>query len=157
MAKHSELSSEESEAFQNLLDSAGLTAEGIRKLLQRPDLARKWVEALEGVLGGASEVQISNEVIAPRPRITYSTTVVLQFLLRHGPAYGLQIIKGTGLRSGTVYPILHRLDEAGWVSSRREAVNPASVGRPARTHFCLTQDGRREAEAIKDKFGGVAR
>ena len=45
-------------------------------------------------------------------RITYPIACVLQ-ALASGFHYGFDIMEFTGLPSGTVYPILRRLDEAG--------------------------------------------
>ena len=52
-------------------------------------------------------------------RLTYPTTLVLQALL-HGHHHGFDIMDATGLPSGTVYPILRRLDVEGHVRSRWE-------------------------------------
>src|ERR1700749_433440 len=43
---------------------------------------------------------------------------------------GSDVQKRSGLASGTLYPILLRLESAGWFVSRWEAVDPASVGGP---------------------------
>lgn len=48
----------------------------------------------------------------PSARITYPTALVL-LGLREGLIHGFDIIDATGLRSGTVYPILRRLEDAG--------------------------------------------
>lgn len=53
--------------------------------------------------------------------------------------YGREICVRTGLPSGTVYPILASLDEAGWTRSRWERVNPARVGRPRRRLYRLVR------------------
>ena len=47
---------------------------------------------------------------------------------------GTDVQKRGGLASGTLYPILLRLESAGWFVSRWEAVDPSSIGRPRR--FC---------------------
>jgi PadR family transcriptional regulator PadR len=41
-----------------------------------------------------------------------------------GPAWGLSICEGTGLRSGTVYPALDRLMKAGLIRDEWEAAVP---------------------------------
>src|SRR3569832_2561237 len=51
---------------------------------------------------------------------------------------GSDVQKRSGLASGTLYPILLRLESAGWFVSRWEAVDPASVGRPRRRLYRLT-------------------
>jgi DNA-binding PadR family transcriptional regulator len=63
------------------------------------------------------------------------------------PAYGLQICHETGLGSGSVYPILERLAELGWLDIWDEAGQPS--GRPRRKFYVLNGVGRREsAQAI---------
>jgi DNA-binding PadR family transcriptional regulator len=59
--------------------------------------------------------------------------------------YGLQLMQDTGLPSGTLYPILVRLERAGWVESRWEDVDPVAQGRPVRRYYRLTSDGAVEA------------
>lgn len=59
--------------------------------------------------------------------------------------YGLQLMQATGLPSGTLYPILVRLERAGWVESRWEQLDPVAEGRPARRYYRLTTDGAAHA------------
>jgi DNA-binding PadR family transcriptional regulator len=59
--------------------------------------------------------------------------------------YGLQLMQDTGLPSGTLYPILVRLERAGWVRSRWEDVDPVAEGRPTRRYYRLTAEGAVEA------------
>lgn len=54
--------------------------------------------------------------------------------------WGLAICQTTGYGPGTVYPILDRLEAAGWIGSRREEKPPP--GRPARTIYHLTLRGQ---------------
>lgn len=56
------------------------------------------------------------------------------------PAWGLKICDDADLGSGTVYPILDRLTEHGWVTSRVES--GPHPGRPARRYYELTGTGR---------------
>jgi hypothetical protein len=82
--------------------------------------------------------------------MTQPTQLVLQALL-DDPAeekYGIQIIKKSGLRSGTVHPILARLEEYGWVKSRPERINPAKAGRPPRRYYRLTKAGIKHAPML---------
>jgi len=60
---------------------------------------------------------------------------------RHG--YG--IAKDTGLKSGSLYPILIRLADRGLVEARWEEEQPA--GRPRRHLYRLTSDGLAAATA----------
>jgi PadR family transcriptional regulator, regulatory protein PadR len=53
--------------------------------------------------------------MAPQPRLTWATLKVLKVLL-DDPAkrqYGLEIGRAAGLPSGSIYPLLMRLEEAG--------------------------------------------
>ena len=54
----------------------------------------------------------------PLSRVTGATIDVLACLVESTDStWGLQIIKAAGRPAGTVYPILERLERAGWVSS----------------------------------------
>ncbi|MET8146086.1 helix-turn-helix transcriptional regulator [Sphaerisporangium sp. NPDC005288] len=69
--------------------------------------------------------------------------------------YGLEVCEATGLPSGTVYPILARLEQIGWVESRWE--DPAahvSEGRPRRRYYTITADG---AALGRDAIAGAYR
>lgn len=78
--------------------------------------------------------------------------------------YGYDISRNTGLKSGTLYPILMRLAEHGLLETSWETAAPE--GRPPRHMYKLTQDGRRyartqtatqRAAAIGEPaFGGVS-
>jgi PadR family transcriptional regulator PadR len=65
--------------------------------------------------------------------------------------YGFDLIERTGLKSGTVYPILHLLENDGWLSSAREGIDPQKEGRPARRLYTLTGLGEREAKAALER------
>lgn len=45
------------------------------------------------------------------------------------------------LRSGTIYPLLARLERAEWLESKWEEIDPAEVGRPRRRLYRLTGQG----------------
>jgi PadR family transcriptional regulator PadR len=75
-------------------------------------------------------------------RLTYPTALVLQALLQ-GHHHGFDIMDATGLPSGTVYPILRRLDAEGYVRSKWEKEGVARrEQRPARRYYELTATGR---------------
>jgi PadR family transcriptional regulator len=61
-------------------------------------------------------------------RMTWPTAQVLQALAA-GFRHGFDIADATGLRGGTVYPILRRLEREGLVASEWE---DAEIGREAR-------------------------
>lgn len=81
--------------------------------------------------------------MAHAPRMTMSTRFVLRALLADPGAelYGVEIGAAAGLPSGTVHPILARLEGLGWVTSRWEDIDPSVEGRPARRYYRLVADG----------------
>ena len=85
-------------------------------------------------------------------RLTYPTTLVLQALL-HGHHHGFDIMDATGLPSGTVYPILRRLDAEGYVRSRWEKEGLARrEQRPPRRYYELTSSGRAISRDAVDRY-----
>lgn len=54
--------------------------------------------------------------------------------------YGLELAGATGLKSGSLYPILARLDERGLVESKW--LEPEKPGRPPRHVYRITAAGR---------------
>jgi DNA-binding PadR family transcriptional regulator len=75
-------------------------------------------------------------------RLTYPTALVLQALL-HGHHHGFDIMDATALPSGTVYPILRRLEAEGCVRSQWEKDGAArKEQRPPRRYYDLTAYGR---------------
>jgi PadR family transcriptional regulator, regulatory protein PadR len=84
----------------------------------------------------------------PGPRMTPQTVAVVEFLLAEPskPHYGLDVARETGLKTGTVHPILTRLQQAGWITSFWE--DPADhedTGRPRRRYYQFTGEGERAA------------
>ncbi|GAA3174042.1 hypothetical protein GCM10010531_29540 [Blastococcus jejuensis] len=81
--------------------------------------------------------------------MTIPTQLVLEALLAdpQRELYGLEIGDAAGLRSGTVHPILARLEGYGWLSSRWEDIDSSAEGRPARRYYLLTADGVHAARA----------
>lgn len=59
-------------------------------------------------------------------------------------AYGREIMRATGVPSGTAYPLLGRLERHGLVASRWETVDPGERGgRPARRYYRRTGSGEK--------------
>lgn len=73
-------------------------------------------------------------------RLSPQTVAVLEALAAGTWRYGLQIADDTGLKSGSLYPILIRLAERGLLESRW--VEPDRPGRPPRHAYRLTGAGR---------------
>ncbi|MFW6198780.1 MAG: PadR family transcriptional regulator [Acidobacteriota bacterium] len=78
------------------------------------------------------------------------TAAILHALAR-GYRYGFDIMEQTGLTSGTIYPALDRLEEAGLAASEWEdAAIARAEGRPSRRYFEITEAGKaRLAEALE--------
>jgi DNA-binding PadR family transcriptional regulator len=82
-------------------------------------------------------------------RITGPTLKVLGQVLT-APASGVsgaEISKATGVASGTLYPILFRLEKARWLSSEWEDVDPSEAGRPRRRLYRMTTLGCTESKS----------
>src|SRR3954469_4304069 len=79
----------------------------------------------------------------PVPRMTIPTQRVLEALLADPSSelYGIEIGDAAGLPSGTVHPILARLEGLKGLTSRWEDIDPSVAGRPARRYYQLTPDG----------------
>jgi PadR family transcriptional regulator, regulatory protein PadR len=92
-------------------------------------------------------------------RLTRPTLEVLKVLLAatdDDPAWGLKICEEAELGSGTVYPILDRLLEHGWIEAREES--GPHPGRPARRYYKLTGAGRASAlQALEERKARRAR
>jgi DNA-binding PadR family transcriptional regulator len=54
------------------------------------------------------------------------------------PRYGFELMKLTGMASGSLYPMLAKLEGAGWLTRGKEDIDPRTAGRPARTHYTIT-------------------
>jgi PadR family transcriptional regulator, regulatory protein PadR len=77
------------------------------------------------------------------PRMTLPTQLVLRALLEEPTRemYGLEICAAAGLPSGTIHPILGRLEQLGWLESRWEEIDPHTEKRPRRRYYKLSKDG----------------
>ena len=78
----------------------------------------------------------------PRPaHASPQTLAVLSALLAESAAWrhGLSLSKETGLKSGTLYPLLIRLADQGFLEARW--LEPERPGRPARHAYRLTPLG----------------
>lgn len=96
------------------------------------------------------------------PRITTQTLSILgEFLARPSQEItGADIAKRTGLKSGTLYPALFRLERAEWLQSKWEEGIPQELGRPRRRMYMLTALGEEQARLIRarvsEMIGGIA-
>ena len=95
-------------------------------------------------------------------RITTQVLKVLGALMSKPKAEisGADIARVTELQSGTIYPILMRLENANWVQSDWEDGNPHDLGRPRRRLYSMTAFGSKSARTafreVTSAIGGPA-
>jgi len=82
------------------------------------------------------------------PRMRMQTLRVLKVLLDEPLAehFGLEISRKAGLPTGSIYPILARLEQAGWLESAWEDIDPVVAGRRRRRYYKLSGDGAEKAQ-----------
>jgi PadR family transcriptional regulator PadR len=94
------------------------------------------------------------------PRFTVQTALVLDALLQNPGVCGSELTQITSLRSGSLYPILMRLEKAGWLESAWEDAHPADLGRPRRRNYTVSALGERKARknsrALSSAIGRLA-
>lgn len=91
-----------------------------------------------------------------RRRIGYATAQVFH-ALSGGTRFGLDIMRETGLPSGTVYPTLTRAEASGLVRGRWEGRATADAdGRPRRRYYELTKAGQQALADALERFGALA-
>ena len=86
------------------------------------------------------------------------TSQVLQALLDapDGETYGFELVKVTGLASGSLYPILRRLEEEQLVTVREDLIDPNAKRPRYRIFYRLNAHGRRVArEATREKSAAL--
>lgn len=85
-----------------------------------------------------------------KPNLSAQTLKVLSTLMScpSDELSGAEILKRTKLASGTLYPILFRLEGVGWLQSRWEVEDPALLGRPRRRFYRITAEGVKNVEEV---------
>lgn len=94
------------------------------------------------------------------PKMTLPVQLVLRALLEHPtrPMYGLEICQEAGLASGTIHPILARLEGYGWLTSTWEDIDPTKEGRPRRRYYQLSAGGVEQARyALAHAHSSISR
>ncbi|WUH96255.1 helix-turn-helix transcriptional regulator [Spirillospora sp. NBC_00431] len=88
--------------------------------------------------------------------MTRATLDVLEVLVGiTDPVYGLVVINRTNRPGGTVYPILARLEQVGWVHSRWADDDDRARG-PRRRYYFMSDEGQEQAkQALLDRTGWV--
>jgi PadR family transcriptional regulator PadR len=67
--------------------------------------------------------------------------------------YGFGLMKITRVQSGSLYPILERLERLGWIEGHAELIDEQAEGRPRRRLYRLTALGATEArKALADFY-----
>jgi DNA-binding PadR family transcriptional regulator len=82
-----------------------------------------------------------------RPPSEQAVSVILA--LAEDPAawrHGYDLCQETGLKAGSMYPILIRLADKGWLETKWET--EFTAGRPARHLYRLTEAGLKEADGL---------
>lgn len=95
------------------------------------------------------------EDIAPQPQITRHVLRLFSLMTADLLSWwwGRQLSDELSLKSGTIYPLLARLEKAGWLESRWEEINPSEEGRPRRRLYRLTGQGQRVANEALAEIG----
>ncbi|WP_433536527.1 PadR family transcriptional regulator [Micromonospora sp. CA-249363] len=87
------------------------------------------------------------------PRMTLATQAVLRVFLEEASQrrYGLEVAREAGIATGSLYPILARLEQIGWLESAWEDYEAVEPGRPRRRYYQLSADGAASARAALDR------
>ncbi len=89
------------------------------------------------------------------PRLTHQTLKVLRMFM-NAPTRafaGSDIAKETRLMSGTLYPILARLEKAEWLTSEWEVLDPSEIGRPRKRYYRITALGQNRSNLAFSELG----
>ncbi|MDX1393351.1 MAG: PadR family transcriptional regulator [Gemmatimonadota bacterium] len=89
-------------------------------------------------------------------RLSFTAFSVL-YAMANGHRYGFDIMEATGLASGTVYPVLSRLERDGLVtSSWEDEERAAAEGRPARRNYRVSAEGVVALRDAVEMLNGIA-
>ena len=75
------------------------------------------------------------EQLEPTPKMAAVIKVFLEDPQQ--PRYGFELMRRTGQPSGTLYPILAKLEQAGWLIGGKEDIDPHVEGRPPRRNYLI--------------------
>ena len=109
------------------------------------------------------EVAPDDRLWAEGPDSARAVAFAEQFLSHHGLAGGARLTvhrsipAHSGLGSGTVYPILRRLEAAGLLRGTAERAREAQqAGRPPRRYYAVTRAGAQALAAALDRYPAAA-
>ncbi|MFF3852869.1 PadR family transcriptional regulator [Micromonospora sp. NPDC002575] len=85
--------------------------------------------------------------MASEPRMTLATQAVLRVFLEDPlkPRYGFEVAREAGIATGSLYPILARLEQVEWLESAWEEHEAVEPGRPRRRYYQLSSHGAASA------------
>ncbi len=63
--------------------------------------------------------------------------------------YGYELMQATGIKSGSLYPVLGRFEELGWIKGR---IEESDGHRPARRVYAFEPSARDEAEQALNRY-----
>ncbi len=88
-------------------------------------------------------------------RLSLGTAWVLRSFLDDPAAarYGTELMSALGFQSGMLYPVLHRLERDGLLTSQLEKIDPREQERPARRYYRITPAG---AQYAREKLTALA-
>lgn len=97
--------------------------------------------------------------MSEEPRVSTDMLKVLGTMLEDQIAwhYGLRLAKDAKIAPGTIYPMLARLEKAGWLESKWEKSGPDNEGRPRRRLYRLTGAGEQVASEKLDEIVRLGR
>lgn len=87
------------------------------------------------------------------PRMAAVVQIFLEDLSE--PRFGFGLIQRLKISAGTLYPVLTRLQRAGWLRAETEDIDPKVEGRPARRYYTLTPDGAAAAVTALQRVGAL--
>lgn len=124
--------------------------------------SRPRVTSIVRLLLTAQTTLCRQAMMRKQPRMSAQTLRVLQALMMTagGELSGAEVGRASKLPSGTLYPILARLEAAEWLSSRWETEEPQVLGRPRRRFYKVTGLGAQKARVtfkeLEPSFGRLA-
>ena len=82
------------------------------------------------------------------PTLSHKESLILELLVEHDQMYGLELVAASrrGLKRGTVYVTLGRMEDKGYITSWLEDAPPRAGGLPRRV-YRATPLGRRVLSA----------
>jgi PadR family transcriptional regulator PadR len=74
-----------------------------------------------------------------------------------GRHWGYELSRRSGVRSGVLYPILHRMVAEGWLADGWEDASETKERRPPRRYYTLTANGISQLGGILHRAQGDSR